>query len=82
MKVTVIKKEGCPYCDRLFEVLKHRRLRQDIQLEILEDGSVESMEYDYYYLPAVFAEDQRRIHGKAEKEQLLAFLADISESME
>lgn len=77
MKLTVITKPLCPYCTPLIEALiKHRR-REDVELTYLYEDQPEAQDYDFYYLPAVFLDGRRIIHGKADPQQIRALLEQI-----
>ena len=72
MKLTIITRPLCPYCSLLMEALAGRREKEGVELTYLQDGQPEARAYDYYYLPAVFLDGKRVLHGKAEPEQIRA----------
>ncbi len=74
MKLTIITKPLCPYCGLLAEYLARYQAKEGTELSLLEDGQPDAQAYDYYYLPAVFLDGRRVIHGKTDKKELIALL--------
>ena len=74
MKLIIITRPLCPYCGLLMEALAGRRRKEGVEITYLQDDQPEAQAYDYYYLPAVFLDGERIVHGKADPEQLRALL--------
>ena len=67
MKLIVVTKPDCPYCEALRQELSHFRPRPGVEIAFLRDGRGEARQLDYYYLPAVFWKGERILHGKADR---------------
>ena len=63
MKLIVVTKPDCPYCEALRQELSHFRPRPGVEIAFLRDGRGEAQQLDYYYLPAVFWKGERILHG-------------------
>ncbi len=68
--------EGCPYCKKALrymeEIMEETPKYKEIPVRIVDENLYPEFaeEYDYYYVPTFFVEDEKVHEGAAEKDDI------------
>ncbi len=78
-KVTLFYLEHCPHCKRAISTLEtylKEEKYQGIEIQRIEESKQPALadQYDYYYVPTFYVEDQKRAEGVLTEQQILDVL--------
>lgn len=80
-KLTIVKDETCSFCELMMEymedIMQADQRFENVKPEFVDYSSGEAAEYENYFVPAFYIDDELIYDGPVDREEMLAILERV-----